>query len=194
MPAAKQSTCVQNILVADNTPPVIECNGASATATDNCSSPANILLYLSNGVWTAVDESGNIATQVCPPPARMAPTTVTEETKPIVTEPEKNTSIKSQAKQLPVQIKNLEVYAYPNPYTDQVNFRFVSSVSGPAKLELYDMLGSKVSVINIGNVQAGVVRSFNYKIPSLRRISMIYKLTVGDQSGNGKLISGSKNP
>ena len=189
------ATCVQNILVADNTPPVIQCNGASATATDNCSSPANILLFLSGGAWTAVDESGNIATQVCPPAARTAPTTqVIEETKPVVTEPEKATSTSSKAIVVPLQAKNLEVYAYPNPYTDQVNFRFVSPGSGTAKLELYDVFGRKVSVVNIGSVQAGVEKSFNYKIPALRRISMIYKLTVGDLSGNGKLISGSKNP
>ena len=189
------ATCVQNIIVADNTPPVIVCNGASATATDNCSSPANILLYVNNGLWTAVDESGNIATQVCPPPARLAPTTqVMEETKPVVTETEKATSTSSSTKVVPLHVKNLEVSAYPNPYTDQVNFRFVSPESGTAKLELFDMLGKQVSVINIGLVQAGVPKSVNFRIPALKRISMIYKLTVGDQSGNGKLISGSKNP
>lgn len=189
------ATCVQNIVVADNTPPVIVCNGASATATDNCTSPGNILLFVNNGTWTAVDESGNIATQVCPPPTRVAPTTqVIEETKPVVTEPEKATSISSKTYVVPMQAKSLEVYAYPNPYTDQVNFRFVSPASGTAKLELYDMLGKQVSVINIGPVQAGVPKSVNYKIPALKRISMIYKVTVGDQSGNGKLISGSQNP
>jgi len=93
-----------------------------------------------------------------------------------------------------VHAKNIEVYAYPNPYSDQVNFRFVSPESGTAKLELYDMLGKQVSVVNIGLVQAGVPKSVNYKIPALKRISMIYKVTVGNQSGNGKLISGSKNP
>ena len=189
------ATCVQNILVADNTPPVIVCNGASATATDNCTAPGNILLYLSGGVWTAVDESGNVATLSCGGGARMSgSTTAVEETKPVVTEPEKATSTSSKAIVAPVQTNNFAVYAYPNPYTDQVNFRFVSPESGTAKLELYDILGKKVSAINLGAVQAGVERSVNYKIPALRRISMIYKLTVGNQSGNGKLISGSKNP
>jgi len=189
------ATCIQNIFIADDVPPVITCHGSSpATATDNCSSPGNILIFLSNGTWTAIDESGNIATLVCPPSTRLAPTQVIEETKPVVTETEKSTSIKNQIIRAPIQVKNLEVFAYPNPYTDQVNFRFVSPESGTAKLELYDMLGKKISVINIGTVQAGVERSVNYKIPALKRISMIYKLTVGDQSGNGKLISGNKNP
>ena len=189
------ANCVQNIFIADDVPPVIACptgGSPSATATDNCSSPGNILIFLSGSTWTAIDESGNIATLVCPPAARIAPTQVIEETKPVRTESQKGTSLSNKTILVPVQVKNLEVYAYPNPYTDQVNFRFVSPESGTAKLELYDMLGKRVSVINIGTVQAGVERSVNYKIPALRRISMIYKLTVGNQSGNGKLISGNK--
>lgn len=188
------ATCVQNILIADNTPPVIQCDGASATATDNCSSPANILLYLSAGVWTAVDESGNIATQACGA-GRYAPTTnVVEETKPVVTEEEKVAAINSGLRQLPIASGKLEVYAYPNPYTDEVNFRFVSPQSGIGKLELYDMSGRQLKVINLGNVQAGVQRSVNYRVPSLGRFSMFYKLTVGDQTGNGTLVAGSKEP
>ena len=188
------ATCVQNILVADNTPPVIQCNGASATASDNCTSPANILLYSSNGTWTAVDESGNIATLACPPVTRVAPTQVVEESKPADTKSPVSTSVSKKAIPGPVATKSLEVYAYPNPFTDQVNFRFVSPESGTAKLELYDMLGKRISVINIGTVQAGVERLITHKIPALRRTSMIYKLTVGNQTGNGKLISGNKNP
>jgi len=186
------ATCVQNIFVADDVPPVISnCNG---DVTDNCTSSGNILKYFSNGVWTAIDESGNISTLNCNG-ARLAPTTnVVEETKPVVTETEKATSTSSKRIIVPLQPNNFEVYAYPNPYTDQVNFRFVSPETGTGKLELYDILGKKISEINIGTVQAGVERSVNYKIPALRRISMIYKLTVGNQSGNGKLISGSKNP
>jgi len=189
------ATCVQNIYVADNTPPVITCHaGAPATATDNCSSPANILIFLSNGVWTAIDESGNISTLNCNG-ARVAPTTnVVEETKPVVTEDEKNTALNRQPKQPPVSLNKLEVYAYPNPYTDEVNFRFISPQSGIGKLELYDLSGRLVKSINLGNVQSGAQRSVNYKIPSLSRFSMIYKLTVGDQTGNGTLIAGSKEP
>ena len=189
------ATCVQNIYVVDNTAPVISCNGAGpATATDNCSSPANILIFLSNGLWTAIDESGNISTLNCNG-ARVAPTTdVVEETKPVVTEEEKVASVNQQLRQLPTASKKLEVYAYPNPYTDAVNFRFVSPQSGIGKLELYDMAGRLVKTINLGSVQAGVQRSVNYRIPSLSRFSMIYKLTVGDQAGNGTLIAGSKEP
>jgi hypothetical protein len=189
------ATCVQNIYIVDNTPPVITCHAAApATATDNCSSPGNILIFLSNGVWTAIDESGNISTLNCNG-ARLAPTTnVVEETKPVVTEDEKVTSANRQLRQLPAAAKGLEVYAYPNPYTDEVNFRFVSPQSGIGKLELYDMAGRQVKTLNLGNVQAGVQRSVNYKIPSLNRFSMIYKLTVGDQAGNGTLIAGSKEP
>ena len=113
---------------------------------------------------------------------------VTEESKTVTT------LINSRTKVVPVQVKNLQVNAYPNPYTDQVNFRFISPQSGAAKLELYDMVGRQLEVINIGIVQVGIEKSINYKIPALRKISMIYKLTVGNQSGNGTLISGNKEP
>lgn len=184
-------TCVQNIFIADNTPPVVTCNGASATVTDNCTAQGNILLFLSNGTWTAVDESGNIGTAVCAA-ARTAPTDVQQEVTSVIEEEE--TLSNRQIKQLPVTLNQLEVYAYPNPYTDEVNFRFVSPQSGIGKLVLYDMSGRQVKTINLGNVQAGVQRSINYKVTSLNKFSMIYRLTIGDHTGSGTLIAGSKEP
>ena len=185
------ATCIQNIFIADNTPPVVTCNGASATATDNCTAQGNILLFLSNGTWTAVDESGNIGTAVCGE-ARTAPTNIQQEVATVNEEQE--TSSNKRIKQLPVTLNRMEVYAYPNPYTDEVNFRFVSPQSGIGKLELYDMSGRQVKMINLGSIQAGVPRSVNYKVSSLNKFSMIYKLTVGDHTGSGTLISGSKEP
>ena len=185
------ATCVQNIYIADNTPPSINCTG-TVSASDNCTAPGNILLFQSNGIWTAIDASGNISTANCAG-ARSAPTTDVQQEVTPVTE-EEQTSGNRQAKQIPVILNKLDVYAYPNPYNDEVNFRFISPESGIGKVELYDMSGRLVRTINLGSVQAGVQRSVNYKVSSLSKFSMIYKLTVGDHTGSGTIVAGSKEP
>ena len=90
--------------------------------------------------------------------------------------------------------KNPGVYAYPNPFTDEVTFRFTAPQSGIGKIELYDMSGGQVKSKNLGNVQAGVTRSVSHKIPVSNRIPLIYKLTVGGKTGNGTLITRANEP
>jgi hypothetical protein len=80
------------------------------------------------------------------------------------------------------------VTAYPNPYNDQVKFNILSPVSGRAVLEAYDLLGRKIAVVYQGSVQAGVVRTVEYRIPAIHRVAMIYTLRIGDHVINGKLF------
>ena len=80
------------------------------------------------------------------------------------------------------------ITAYPNPYNDQVRFNILSPLSGGAVLEAYDLLGRKIAVLYQGSVQAGVVKTVEYRIPAIHRVAMIYTLRIGDHVINGKLF------
>jgi hypothetical protein len=83
----------------------------------------------------------------------------------------------------------LEVVAYPNPFSDQLRFAITSPHSGKATLQLYDLNGSMIKTINIGNINGGGTTIVNYAVPGPNRVSMTYKLTVGGQETTGKLIN-----
>jgi hypothetical protein len=204
------STCVQNITFVDNNAPVITCpqntevvcggsilpaNTGTATATD-CS--AHTIFYTDapgansacgipniNRKWTALDASGNISTCVqqitfVQPAQTLANTAVS------------NTAQKSSPLQPISQVSSdIKVIAYPNPYSTNVSFQFVSPISGKAVLEVYDMVGRKLAVVFQGYVQAGSQRTVNYRIPFSQRTPIIYKLRIGDRSGKGKLLPGN---
>jgi hypothetical protein len=82
----------------------------------------------------------------------------------------------------------LNVIASPNPYTGTVYFRFTSPVSGKATLEAYDLVGKKLATIYEGNVDAGVERVIKYNVSAGNRVTMVYKLTVGDKTSHGMLV------
>jgi hypothetical protein len=204
------NACSQTITIVDQDAPLITCppsvtiecadalNDYTKTgypfASDNCG--ISTVFYTDNGntdcgntftrTWKVVDNAGNTAT---------CTQSITREADE--TPGQQNTnSIRSNtetARTTSQQNAELNIKAYPNPFNDQVNFRFVPVKSGIAKLELYDMTGRRLATVQIGYVQAGIQRSFNYRVPALKRVSMFYKLSIGDQSGKGMLISGSKN-
>lgn len=204
------ATCGQTITIVDQDPPLITCPpsvtikfadnkddltktgaafvsdncaiaGGSPTYTDDPASPGGGTTF--TRTWLVTDASGNTAT---------CSQSITREAAPVtrlMSTPQTETSAASTSQQSP----ELKVKAYPNPFTDQVNFRFTPSKSGTAKMELFDMTGRRLSTVQIGHVQAGVERSVNYKVPSLKRVSMFYRIIIGDQAGKGLLISGAKN-
>ncbi len=83
----------------------------------------------------------------------------------------------------------LNVTTYPNPFNDQLNFRFVSPVSGKATLEVFNVYGQRLSIVFDGEVKAGIQNfvKFHREIPVNGMI--IYKLTVGGQVLTGKVQS-----
>jgi hypothetical protein len=81
-----------------------------------------------------------------------------------------------------------KVLAAPNPFNDRIRFSLQSAVSGRGSLELYNMLGQRVTVVFEGNVQKGVVQNIEYSVPGSKRSNLIYVFKVGDQKVSGKLI------
>ena len=75
--------------------------------------------------------------------------------------------------------------AYPNPATDKVYFDYSIGAQAEATIELYDLLGAKVSEFNLNPKSSQlVIHTDNYK-PGV----YIYSVRVGGQSvGGNKLI------
>jgi hypothetical protein len=85
----------------------------------------------------------------------------------------------------------LTLLASPNPYNSNINFNFVSPVSGVANLEIYDLMGRKLAKVFEGQVEKGIAKTIYYRVPSELRVPMIYRLTIGNKTSFGKLLPGS---
>src|ERR1044072_4243952 len=84
-------------------------------------------------------------------------------------------------------IKELQVKAYPNPFSNTVNFRFVSPVSGRAVLEIFNTQGQRVGIAFDGKIDAGIAKSVQFST-ILSNQTLIYKLKVGDKSVKGSVL------
>ncbi|MEO6733867.1 MAG: hypothetical protein ABIN01_21765, partial [Ferruginibacter sp.] len=195
-PCGNTATCVQRIIKRDRTAPVITCPASGdATATDNCSATINIFFKDegSTRTWTAVDESGNYSTCTQNTSApRVAQTNVVQQAvaveQTVKVDATKVPNLSSSSIKGVVKTDRLNVNAFPNPYTNEVNFRFTSPVSGKAILEVFDMTGRKLGVVYQGNINANIQKAINYKVPALNRGAMIYKFSVGNLKEHGSLL------
>jgi len=82
----------------------------------------------------------------------------------------------------------ITVNAYPNPYRNEIKFRFVSPKAGNATLEIYDLVGKKLAIVFNGKVDAGIEQTISYNVPLNGRVPVIYKLTIGDKMLHGMLL------
>ncbi|MCW3089832.1 MAG: hypothetical protein JWP81_901 [Ferruginibacter sp.] len=85
-------------------------------------------------------------------------------------------------------VTTLSVTAYPNPFTDKIEFVIESPVSGQASLDLYNILGQKLHNVYQGYLFAGRKQVINYNVPSANKGNLIYTLKVGNQQVNGKVV------
>lgn len=80
------------------------------------------------------------------------------------------------------------VVAAPNPFSDKIRFSVKSPVSGQGSLELYNMLGQRVKILYQGNIEKGMVKTFEYDVPYPQRANLVYLFRIGYQKISGKLI------
>jgi hypothetical protein len=195
-PCGNTATCVQHIIVRDRTAPSITCHGYpnDATATDNCTGAITIYHRDDGGTrtWTAVDASGNTATcseaisiqnPIVPSVANNNNNNgnnVSKGDNPVVIKP----TVKSES--------GLQIQAYPNPFSVDVTFQFVSKTSGEGTLEIYNLTGQKIARVFNGKVIAGMPYTAKYKAPFGASNALVYRLTVNGKSETGKIFQGDK--
>ncbi len=120
--------------------------------------------------------TGNVSGYCTPPAASTCPA-------PIISARTRNNNLVAS-----VDVKELTINAYPNPFLEQLNFRFVSPVSGKAVLEVYNVHGQRLGVVFDGNVTSGVQNFARFSNEGATGI-LIYKLNVGGQVLTGKVQS-----
>jgi hypothetical protein len=150
--------------------------------------------YLKNGVWTAIDGSGNIRTATaasvptCVVAGRMNNTQVTteqkEQTPTTVTEEKANAKAITK---LPVIANDIKVNAVPNPFNDRVKFVVTSPQAGYGTLEVMNVLGQKVKTVYQGHINAGE-QSFEMSLPVGRYSTLFYILRINGKQVTGKLV------
>lgn len=194
------ATCEQNIIIIDRTAPVITCPETSsgvANATDDCGTVTVISTISGNNrIWTAIDASGNTSSCTQSLSSSFVSQTASKNSEVVKvnasTEP-KSTEVKSlvtnKLKQpLAEKVNGIQLNAFPNPYLNEVSFRFSSSKPGKALLEVFDLVGRRVGIVFQGMLDANIQKTINYKIPVLKSIPMIYKLSIGTENARGKLL------
>jgi PKD repeat protein len=82
----------------------------------------------------------------------------------------------------------LSVTAYPNPFSNEVEFLIESPVAGMATLNVYNIVGQKLHTVYQGYLYAGAKQLIDYKVPSSYKGALIYTLKIGNQEINGKLV------
>ena len=73
---------------------------------------------------------------------------------------------------------------FPNPFNPSTIFKFDVAKTQNIKLTIYDMLGREVAVLHNGMLQPGTY-SISWNASSFASGIYYYKMTVGDNTGNG---------
>lgn len=85
-------------------------------------------------------------------------------------------------------VNEVQIKAYPNPFSNELNFRFVSPVKGKARLEIYNVAGQRMALLFSGMVDAGIPKTVQYtKGRTVANTTLVYKLTIGDKVIHGKV-------
>jgi hypothetical protein len=84
-------------------------------------------------------------------------------------------------------ITGLQVNAYPNPFTDRVNFEWTSNEDDYVQVEILDVLGRRTSVIFRGPVQKGNSYSCDWSPTGTDRL-YLYRYQSSKKMEQGKLL------
>jgi hypothetical protein len=79
------------------------------------------------------------------------------------------------------------VSAYPNPFSDNINFEVITKQSGQGTLEVYNVTGQKVKTVFSGYMNAGRQR-FTMNVPAGQTSVLLYVFRMGNQRITGKLL------
>ncbi|HEX4957201.1 MAG TPA: hypothetical protein VFV46_03415, partial [Lacibacter sp.] len=88
-----------------------------------------------------------------------------------------------------IEVKEASIHAFPNPFRETLNFRFVSPQNGRATLELFNVFGQRLTVLFDGEVKAHTQNNVRYTQSISNTSMIIYKLTVNGTTLTGKVQS-----
>ena len=79
------------------------------------------------------------------------------------------------------------VKAYPNPFSDKINFVITTQTGGQGALEVFNFMGQKVKTVYTGFIGAGT-QTYELNMPAKQIANLVYVLRVGDKKITGKLL------
>jgi hypothetical protein len=203
-PADKPVTCSESKLPANTGNPTVQDNGCGIkiyytdvitrtwiaqdacgnrdtctqviTVTDSCVTRDDF----SSSSARMITNTGTAPTQVVSPVTSLKSPAKTVQDAPVLSRKTTSTSLNTRSKELQIQ-------AFPNPFSNTVNFRFVSPLSGRAILEVFNTQGQRVAIAFDGKVDAGAVKSVQFST-GLTNQALIYRLKVGDKTVRGTVL------
>jgi hypothetical protein len=89
-------------------------------------------------------------------------------------------------------VDNPEMKVYPNPFSDRLNFEFISPADDRVRIDIFDNSGRCIETVFDNLVKAGV--TYNAVLIPDKLISgiYIYRMIMGDHIFNGKVIFNSR--
>jgi len=84
--------------------------------------------------------------------------------------------------------QNNGLLAYPNPFSDKLNFELTSSRNGHALLELFDSRGARLEILLDRRIEADQQYHLEYIPSDLISGMLFYRLTLDNEVINGKVI------
>jgi len=106
---------------------------------------------------------------------------------PVITQLTTSAAAKSES----ISATETTVTAYPNPYTDKINFTVNSKGAGYGSLEVYNMMGQRLKTVYQGYILAGR-QNFVLTLPTRQRSNLVYILRMGNKQIAGKLLQLNK--
>jgi len=97
------------------------------------------------------------------------------------------TTTEDQTQTLASNLRQLNIKAFPNPFSDRVKFLVTASEAGNGSLEVFNSLGQKVRTVFRGYIMSGA-NTFEVNLPAGRSAQLFYVLHVGDKKVTGKLL------
>jgi hypothetical protein len=85
-------------------------------------------------------------------------------------------------------LKAADLKVYPNPFNNRVTFEFVTDHDADARLEIFNMLGQKVSILLDRVVNQGELNRIEFKPADSGSEVFFYRFTLDKNIQNGKLI------
>ena len=85
-------------------------------------------------------------------------------------------------------VKESNLLVYPNPFTERLQFEFVSPKDANASIDIFDVTGRKVKNVFNNFIKGGV--NYNAEFVPLSAVSdmYIYRMTLGESVYYGKVI------
>jgi hypothetical protein len=128
-------------------------------------------------------DSTTIAKEIATDTTPVATTSPTTQTQPA----DENEETPEKTEEESFDEDKLQVNAYPNPFTDRVNFEWTSNEDDYAQIEILDLLGRRTSVIFKGPVQKGKSYTCDWSPTGAGRL-YIYRYQSSKKTEQGKLL------